>query len=73
MAAGTKIIFEFGTADGKTTRLSYNYGNAEATSASIKGFMNAAIQNKEIFKVQPTSISKAYVQVTTETEFDLSD
>lgn len=71
MAAGTKIIFRFGTPSGEKT-FSYNYGNDDASSADIKAAMNAFIANGEIFKYRPmTAISAKYV-ITTEGEFDIS-
>ncbi len=73
MAAGTKIIFEFKNAAGNTVRHSYNYGNAEATSSSVRGYMTAAITNNSIFKNPPTAISRAIVQVTSETEINISE
>ena len=73
MAAGTKIVMEFYNAAGTTTTHSYSYGNASATAASIKAYMNAAITNGSMFKVPPVSIKGAKAVVTTETTFDLSD
>jgi len=73
MAAGTKIIFEFKNAAGNIVRHSYNYGDASSAISDIKGYMNAAIANNSIFTNPPATISKAYAQVTTETEFDLND
>lgn len=73
MAVGTKIIFEFKNASGNIVRHSYNYGDADATSAAVKAYMNAAIAGSSIFKNPPASISRAYAQVTTETEYNLSD
>ncbi len=73
MASGTKIVFLFGNAQGSTITYSYNYGNAEATSLSIKNAMNAMITNGSIFNKVPVSIKSAKAVVTTETEFDLND
>lgn len=72
MAAGTKIIFEFKNASGNIVRHSYNYGDAETTASAVRAYMNAAIANNSIFTNPPTTISRAYAQVTTETVFDLS-
>lgn len=73
MAAGTKIIFSFGNAEGGTIKHSYNYGNAEATVLSVKNYMNSCITNGTMFNKVPVSIKGAVAQITTETEFDLSD
>lgn len=72
MAAGTKLILRFGTTSGEKN-FTYNYGNASATSASIKAAMNAMISNGSIFKYQPLTMISATAQVTSETQFDLSD
>ena len=73
MAAGTKIVFSFGNALGNTINYSYNYGNPDATSLSVKNAMNAMITNGSIFRNVPVSIKGAKAVLTTETEFDLSD
>lgn len=72
MAAGTKLILRFGTASGEKN-FTYNYGNASATSASVKNAMNAMIENGSIFRYVPLTKISAKAQVTSETEFDLSD
>lgn len=71
MAASSKLILRFGTTSGEKN-FSYNYGNAEATSLSIKNAMQAFIDNGSIFKYPPLTMISAKVQLTTETEFDLS-
>lgn len=71
MAASSKLILRFGTTSGEKN-FSYNYGNAEATSVSIKNAMQAFIDNGSIFKYPPLTMISAKVQLTTETEFDLS-
>lgn len=73
MAAGTKLVLEFFNESGNTVSFSYNYGDEEATTTSIKSAMNTMITNKAIFKNPPASIKGAKAVVTTETEFDLSD
>jgi len=73
MAAGTKIVFEFKNAAGNTVRHSYNYGDASAVISDVKGYMTAAITNNTIFLNPPVVASRALVQVTTETEFNISD
>lgn len=73
MAAGTKIVLSFGNASGNTVNYSYNYGNSEANSASIKNAMNTMIANGAIFRNVPVSIKGAKAVLTTESEFDLSE
>ena len=73
MAAGTKIVFSFGNASGNTVNYSYNYGNASATTSSVRTAMNSMITNGVIFRNVPVSIKGAKAVVTTETEFDLSE
>ncbi len=72
MAAGTKLILRFGTASGEKNFI-YNYGNSSATSSSIKNAMNAMITNGSIFRYPPLTIISARAEVTSVTEFDLSD
>lgn len=72
MAAGTKLILRFGTTSGEKN-FTYNYGNDEATTSSIKAAMNAIIANGSIFKYVPLTIISATSQVTTERQFDLSE
>lgn len=73
MAAGTKIVFIFGNADGNTLNFSYNYGDEEAEVSDIKTAMNTMITNGDIFRNVPVSIKGAKAVVTSETEFDLSE
>ena len=72
MAAGAKLILRFGTMAGEKN-FTYNYGNREALASDVKAAMNAMIQNGSIFQYPPLTIVSAKVQVTSETEFDLSD
>lgn len=72
MAAGTKIVFEFYGATGKSMNLSYNYGDEEASITSVNNAMNTIIANNAIFKNPPTSIKGAKAIVTRESEFDLN-
>lgn len=72
MASGTKIVFSFGNASGNTINYSYNYGNDDASSASVKNAMNTMISNGSIFKRVPVSIKSAKSVITTESAFDLS-
>lgn len=71
MAAGTKIILRFGTSSGEKN-FTYNYGNSEALASDVKTAMQTMIANKEIFRYQPMTIISAKVQVTSESEYDLS-
>ena len=73
MAAGTKIIFEFKNASGNTVRHSYNYGDANSSTNDVRAYMQGAITNNSIFDNPPTAISRAYAQVTTETEWQLNE
>lgn len=72
MASGTKIIFEFLSADGSTIKHSYNYGDDDAATSDILAYMNGAITNGAMFKNVPISIKGAKAQTVTETEFSLS-
>lgn len=71
MAAGTKLILRFGTASGEKN-FTYNYGDSSALSSDVKTAMNTMITNGSVFKYPPLTAISAKVQVTTETEFDLS-
>lgn len=71
MAATTKLILRFGTLSGEKN-FTYNYGNADAPDSDVKAAMQAMITNGSIFKYPPLSMISAKVQVTTESEFDLS-
>ena len=72
MATGSKLILRFGTAAGEKN-FTYNYGNASAPVSDVKDLMNAMIENGDIFKYPPLTAISAKTQVTTESEFDLSD
>lgn len=71
MASGTKIVFRFGTPSGEKN-FSYNYGNDDASAATVKATMNTMIQNGSIFRYPPMTIISAKSVITTESEFDLS-
>ncbi|MBQ3395597.1 MAG: DUF2922 domain-containing protein [Synergistaceae bacterium] len=73
MSAGTKLVLSFENAAGNTVNYSYNYGDADATSAAVRNAMNTMITNGAIFKNVPVSIKGAKAVVTTETEFNLSE
>lgn len=72
MASGIKIIMEFLDASGSTVRHSYNYGDDDANPTDIKAYMNYCITNSTMWKNPPASISKAYAEITSTTDFDLS-
>lgn len=72
MAAGTKLILRFGTSSGEKN-FTYNYANSSALASDVKAAMNAMIANGDIFRYKPLTIISAKAQVTSETEFDLSD
>ena len=71
MAAGSKVILRFGTSSGEKN-FTYNYGDASTSGSDVKAAMNTMIANGSIFKYVPLTIISAKVQVTSETEFDLS-
>lgn len=72
MAAGTKMIVEFYNESGATVKHTYNYGNSEALASDIKTYGSTCIANKTAFRNQPVALKRAYAQVISETEFDLS-
>lgn len=71
MAASSKLILRFGTTSGEKN-FTYNYGDASTSASDVKTAMNTMIENNSIFKYPPLTIISAKVQVTSETEFDLS-
>lgn len=72
MAAGTKLIFRFGTASGEKN-FTFNYGDDSAATSDIKEAMQTMIANGSIYKYPPLTAVSAKAQITTETEWDLSD
>lgn len=72
MAAGTKIVIEFKNANGNTIKHTYNYGNSEVLASMIKQYGTVCINNKSAFRNQPEVLSRAYAQIISETEFDLT-
>ena len=73
MAAGTKLVFSFGNASGNTVNYNYNYGDDDASTASVKNAMNTMITNGDIFRNAPVTIKGAKAVITSEVEFDLSE
>ena len=72
MAAGTKVILRFGTTSGEKN-FTFNYGDASTAISDVKALMTAMITNGSIFRYPPLTAISAKAQVTTETEFDISD
>lgn len=72
MANSTKLYMRFGTTSGEKN-FSYNYAKQSLSAATVKSIMNTFIANGEIFKYPPLTIIRAWMQVTEDTEFDLSE
>ena len=71
MAAGNRLVLEFGDASDNSISFTYNYANATATVQDVRAAMNAFIANGSIFKYPPVSIKSAKIITTSESVFNL--
>ena len=72
MAAGTKLVLTFATADGESMNLTYNYAKPSTTLGQVQTLMNGIITAGEIFAKVPVLAKGAKLVTTTESEYDLN-
>ena len=67
----SKIVMEFESTSG-SKKYTLNYANSEGiTNAKIKAIMNAYLAATSLLNVTLTAAVSAYIETTTQTEFDL--
>lgn len=71
MAESTKLILFFKTTDDKTVQYSYNHAKASATATQVAALGNAMITNTGIYPNTLTTLTKALIRTTTESEYEL--
>lgn len=72
MALTTRLSLTFGTEDGTTTTMSFNYADPEVTTQLVNALMNGIITNGSIYQKVPLTKKTAKLIQTSTDEFDLS-
>ena len=72
MAAGTKLVIQYGTQDGESVNHTWNYIDPSVTTQNVQGLIQSTLSSGSIFAKVPVLAKSAKLVTTTETDIAVS-